>query len=236
MLSFTLFNIPIRVEPWFWLTAFLIGGGIGVEDQTTLLHALLWIIVIFISIIVHELGHALTSRKLTGSQPQIKLWAMGGLAYPNTSLSRKQSFWVTLAGPLAGLSLFLGVVVACFILYGAAGGGIVHLIVTGNQKIDLATAQALSTMPRPGFVLLNALIFVNLWWSLLNLLPVYPLDGGQIYASIERSEKRVMQVGLVTGIAVAAIAFLVFGRPFAALIFGFLAYQNYQRLQMLSGR
>ena len=64
----------------------------------------------------------------------------------------------------------------------------------------------------------------------MNLLPVYPLDGGQIYAAIEPSQKKVITVGMITGIIVA-VAFLAFGRFIGAILFGALAYQNYQRLQ-----
>jgi TRAP-type C4-dicarboxylate transport system permease small subunit len=82
------------------------GGGTGIKSRQDLLMILLWIVVLFVSILVHELGHALTSRKMTGVTPSIKLWGMGGLAYPNTQLTQKQSFWVTWAGPLAGLGFF----------------------------------------------------------------------------------------------------------------------------------
>jgi hypothetical protein len=99
-------RFPVRVEPWFWLMGFFLGGGIAIKSRQDFLMILLWIIVLFVSILVHELGHALTSRKMTGVIPSIKLWGMGGLAYPNTQLTQKQSFWVTWAGPLAGLGFF----------------------------------------------------------------------------------------------------------------------------------
>ncbi|HBF16361.1 MAG TPA: peptidase, partial [Verrucomicrobiales bacterium] len=69
---------------------FFLGGGIGIKSRQDFLMILLWIVVLFVSILVHELGHALTSRKMTGVTPSIKLWGMGGLAYPNTQLTQKQ--------------------------------------------------------------------------------------------------------------------------------------------------
>ena len=78
------------------------------------------------------------------------------------------------------------------------------------------------------------LLFANFWWSVINLLPVFPLDGGQIYAAVEPSQIKVVTVGMVTGI-IAAVAFLIFGRLIGAVLFGFLAYENYQRLQQIKG-
>jgi len=83
--------------------------------------------------------------------------------------------------------------------------------------------------------ILSSMVFVNFWWSMINLLPVFPLDGGQIYASVEKSPRKVFQVGMVVGIVVAVLAVVVFQRLFGAALFGYLAYQNYQRLQQLGG-
>jgi Zn-dependent protease len=235
--DFKLFNIPVRVEPWFWVTGFLLGGGLHLDlGRQALLSVLLWMIVVFVSIMVHEFGHALTSRKLTRVNPSVKLWAMGGLAYPNTNLSRKESFWVTWAGPLAGLAFFVLILLGCCLTYGFGPGSrvIAFMAFPPGGFLDLEAVKVLREMNWAVFEILYALVFVNFWWSIVNLLPVFPLDGGQIYASVETSERKVFQVGLVTGV-LAAAAFLFFGRWFAAALFGYLAYQNYQRLQQING-
>ncbi len=239
MFEFKLFNIPVRVEPWFWLTGFLLGGGLsGTLNREVMMGILLWMIVVFVSIMIHEFGHALVCRKLTGVNPSVKLWAMGGLAYPNTHLTRKQSFWVTWAGPLAGLAFFVVVAAGCMIAYGFGPGlGVVsYNVYPGDHSVDSGTYEALTSMNRVTEQLIHSLIFVNFWWSLVNLLPVYPLDGGQIYASIESSQKKVFQLGMIVGIIVAVIALVQFNRMFAAALFGYLAFQNYQRLQQIGGR
>ena len=234
MLDFKIFKIPVRVEPWFWLMGFFLGGGIGIKSRQDFLMILLWIVVLFVSILVHELGHALTSRKMTGVTPSIKLWGMGGLAYPNTQLTQKQSFWVTWAGPLAGLGFFGLIVLTCCAIYGfAVGTDLAMFLLFPTSGINRETFTVLAEMNKPVLFMLGRLLWVNFWWSLINLLPVFPLDGGQIYASIERSTKKVWTVGMVTGALVAVAALLFLDRIFIAILFGYLAFQNYKRLEHL---
>ena len=236
MLDFKLFKIPVRIEPWFWLMGFFLGGGLGITSREDFLMILLWIIVLLVSILVHELGHALTSRKMTGVTPSIKLWGMGGLAYPNTQLNQKQSFWVTWAGPLAGLGFFGLIVLTCCTVYGiAVGTDLTMFLLFPSTGINRETFTVLAEMNKPVWFMLNKLLWVNLWWSLINLLPVFPLDGGQIYASIEKSPKKVLIVGIVTGALVAIAGFFILHRIFIAILFGYLAFQNYKRLQHLKG-
>mgnify|MGYP007016728369 CR=1 FL=1 len=235
MLDFRLFKIPVRIEPWFWLMGFFLfpGSVTGIKSRQDLMMVLLWIIVLFVSILVHELGHALTSRKMTGVTPSIKLWGMGGLAYPNTQLTQKQSFWVTWAGPLAGLGFFGLIVLSCCAIYGFAVGTELTMIFLFPSR---ETYTVLAEMNNPLLFMLKELLWVNFWWSLMNLLPVFPLDGGQIYASIEKSPKRVWIVGMVTGAVVAIAGFFILHQIFIAILFGYFAFQNYKRLEHLKGQ
>ena len=212
---------------------FFLGGGIGIKSRQDFLMILLWIIVLFVSILVHELGHALTSRKMTGVTPSIKLWGMGGLAYPNTQLTQKQSFWVTWAGPLAGLGFFGLIVLSCCAIYGFAVGTELTMIFLFPSR---ETYTVLAEMNNPLLFMLKELLWVNFWWSLIDLLPIFPLDGGQIYASIEKSPKRVWIVGMVTGAVVAIAGFFILHQIFIAILFGYFAFQNYKRLEHLKGQ
>ena len=209
------------------------GSVIGIKSRQDLMMVLLWIVVLFVSILVHELGHALTSRKMTGVTPSIKLWGMGGLAYPNTQLTQKQSFWVTWAGPLAGLGFFGLIVLSCCAIYGFAVGTELTMIFLFPSR---ETYTVLAEMNNPLLFMLKELLWVNFWWSLINLLPIFPLDGGQIYASIEKSPKRVWIVGMVTGAVIAIAGFFILHQIFIAILFGYFAFQNYKRLEHLKGQ
>ena len=106
-LRFSIGEIPVRVHPLFWLIALLLGSS------GDLLTIPVWIVVVFISILIHELGHALAFR-FYGIRSQIVLHAMGGLTIPEStpwgtgwasvSLNPRQQIIISLAGPFAGFS------------------------------------------------------------------------------------------------------------------------------------
>lgn len=158
MLTFRLFGIPVRIEPWFWVTLALIGGGLRANDAMSMLLVLLFVLAGFISILAHELGHALTVRRF-GLSPAITLIAFGGYAsFPAGRLTRRQSFFVTAAGPVVQF-LF----------------GVLVLLLSALLPIS---AESLI------FVFLRYLIGVSVVWAILNCLPIYPMDGGQMLAAI----------------------------------------------------
>lgn len=236
VLSFNLFNIPVRIQPLFWLGAFIIGGGFHIQGREGLIIVALAMVAILISIMVHELGHALTSRKLTRVNPSIELVAFGGFASPNTHLSRRETFFVTWAGPLAGFALFLLTVLFFIGKFGPSDGvhfaAVVTFPWTEGRLSDLVVISQLNPY---ALSFLQMMLWANFWWNAINLLPVFPLDGGRVYASIEDSALKIHRVGLITA-GLAALAAIFFQFIIGAILFGFLAYQNYQQIQAIHGR
>ncbi|MGJ8725538.1 MAG: M50 family metallopeptidase [Roseibacillus sp.] len=207
MIRFRLFGIPITILPWFWITMLLI-GSIFIGDIKTpqdFFGVLLFVIAGFFSILVHELGHGLTIRKL-GADTQIVLQAFGGFAtYPQNKFSRPQDFLITAAGPLAQLIL----------------GGIV-LIISLNIPIEGSL----------GNVFLKALYMISFVWALFNLVPVFPLDGGQLLNAVLGPKRKNIThiIGIIIAIAVGILG-LMSGRLFVAFFMGYFAYQNFQILR-----
>src|SRR5262245_15290041 len=76
-IHFRVCGFPVRVSPFFWFTAVLM--GVNPRGGTPPMELLLWVAVVFVSILVHELGHALAQRHY-GGHPWITLHAFGGLA------------------------------------------------------------------------------------------------------------------------------------------------------------
>lgn len=206
MLRFTIFGIPTKVHWMFWVVAALL-GGIGGKEMTPdrYKEVLVWIAVIFVSILWHELGHALTGRKY-GSRPNILLYAFGGLAINAGGRTRNQNLHVIAAGPGFGLVL-----------------GIIAWLV---WKYLMPPAYEVNHLV---FHLFMSLIWVNLVWSLVNMLPILPLDGGQFleHWMHHRNQRLRGQIGAGVAIAVAVYA-LLNKQIFMTFMFGYLAYMNYQ--------
>lgn len=215
--NFSVFGIPCRIHPGFWIMGAIMGYSPGWADQlgvNVFSVILLWYCVIFVSILVHELGHALVMQR-SGWRPHVVLYHMGGYASaPMARYTPWRNIVVSAAGPIAG-----------FILYG---------LVRGFEY--LAASQQWFGGNGAYTFLYTQLCFVNLWWGLVNLLPVFPLDGGRICSSVlalcrvRNYEFRTAQVGMVVGGCLAAY-FLVSGRTFAGFLFLMLAAQNYQATQ-----
>ena len=209
-LRFSLFGIPVRVHPLFWLFS----AALGWHGARHLNLTVIWVVCVFFSILIHELGHALTAQSF-GWPPHIVLYSFGGYASytPAWGHTTGRSIMVLFAGPGAGF-VFYAVIL-----------GVERLML--RQHVELSTA---------GEYALDSLEFINLWWGLVNLLPVYPLDGGQITrAFLTHFRARdgydiSLKLSLVVAVGVAYILYQR-GMTFNALLFGSLAFDNLQALQ-----
>jgi stage IV sporulation protein FB len=232
-LNFRLFGFPIRIHPFFWLGAALLGAS---TLNAGLHFLLIWIAVVLVSILVHELGHAVAFRRF-GSDSHIVLWMFGGLAVPYTAIpGRWRRILVALAGPIAGFIL-------CALVYFT------------NEFGNWGGKES----PAPVRYLYFALFWVNLVWGIFNLLPVFPLDGGQVAKELCESRWRgrgllvALKISIVVAGAVAIYSLVCWiemqsgggplinnlpwwfpkGSIFTAILFALLAVQSYQLLQQL---
>ncbi len=196
-LRFRLGRIPIEVEPLFWLMAFVMGSNLRGPA------IVLWVLVVFVSIMVHELGHALATIAF-GARAKIKLHSMGGLTYPDRKLTRSQEVLMTLAGPFAGFAL----------------AAVAYAIPWQFPAV---------IMSPNAFTLLSFIVSVNFWWGVMNLLPVPPLDGGHVALALAGPRRqyavRVLAV-IVAGLVV--VWSVMAGRMYTAVLFGLLGYQSLQ--------
>ncbi len=198
---FSLFGFPVRVQLSFFVVVVLLGLFPGATASTVLI----WTAVAALSILWHELGHAFAARRL-GSSPTIDLYSFGGLTHwqPKVDATRWHLISVALAGPVAGMALG-GAVAGIATLAGGFGSGNLRFFVV-------------------------VVLWINLGWGLVNLLPVLPLDGGHVLAELlpgtrEQRWRRAALVSVITGVA-AAIALLALGFVFGALVFGWAVMTN----------
>jgi stage IV sporulation protein FB len=216
-LDFAVFGIPVRVHPIFWLSAAFLGYVPRRLDLTVV-----GVLCIFFAILIHELGHAIVTRRF-GWSPEIVLYFLGGYA-TTTRHSSWRSIAVSAAGPGAGLLLFA-----------AAWWFDRQLFRDGVQPGQELLAHAV-----------NISVFINLLWSIMNLMPVLPLDGGHIcrdfcaWLSPRNGELTALKISIATSGIIALyaaycwrqrIGFFGLQASFVAIMFGYLCYQGYQSLQ-----
>ena len=231
--NFSIADFPVRVHPSFWLVAILFAAS-----SRNLLYILIWVAAIFVSILVHELGHAIAFRRY-GQPSYILLHYAGGLAIPESlrwggsyasvSLTPNQQILISLAGPGAGF-LLAGLVIAIVL---ALGGSVHTTPLLGFIPIPAAT------LPIGGIAntIVNTLLWVNVFWGLVNLVPVYPLDGGNVSRNLLLQAdpwdgvRKSLWVSTISGAIMALVGLLFFGSLYMALLFGLLAFQSYQSLQ-----
>lgn len=241
-LHFRAFGFPVRVHPFFWVSTLLLGMGGGEADPV---ETLIWIGVVFVSILVHELGHAFMQRRY-GGRPWVTLYGLGGLASCNDcDRSPRAQIIIALAGPVAGFLLAL-VVVLLTKLSGHAIGfarskDAINLGAIGVDRVLIQPLMAFFAYfepfaSRPLNHVLADLLQVNILWGLVNLLPVYPLDGGRIARELftlgNPRQGIVQSLQLSAGVAALIAVYAVMRQEwFLCLMFGLLAYGSYQALQ-----
>ncbi len=238
-LNFSIAGFPVRVHPLFWLITILFGSS-----SNSISGLIGWVIAIFISITIHELGHAFALRR-HGQDSQIILHGAGGLTVPESiswggrnasvAISANQQIFVSLAGPFAGF-LFAVFILAVSI---GLGGTIIPRLIFGFIPFPLVLFPT-------GWEILNSffmdLLWVNIFWGLINLLPVHPLDGGQVSRNILiqtdplNGMRTSLWVSVITGAGIAMAGLLFLNSTYLALLFGLLAFQSFQALQSGAGR
>jgi len=199
-LAFTLGPFAVLVRPSFWLGMAFFGGALS---GVNLKEVLVFVVVAFVSVLVHELGHALTGR-MFGAGSWIELYSFGGLTHHDRSLSRWRDVLMAAAGPAFGFGLY-GL---CWLL-------LPHLHPRSMYRLPV-----------------ELMMWINLTWGILNLLPVLPLDGGRVLSGMLGPTQRRLSRQIAVGVAViaAAAGFALFRSLWLVFLFGMMAFQNIQAL------
>ncbi len=207
MLSFRLFGFPVHIQWMFWLLCLFLGMNFLQEDGPKGLgRFLIMTAVVLGSIIWHELGHAWARKRSGAPFSEITLHGMGGLCSGPGRFTRRDSIFIAAAGPVASLLL----------------GGLTYLLVFTPGIQEEWTAFFVGQM-----------LWVNVGWAIMNLLPILPLDGGHILNGLlaGKFSQLVPKIGFVVALAVGVAGFFFLGSLFMAILFGMLAYSNWQMMQ-----
>jgi Zn-dependent protease len=216
------FGFPVHLDLSFVIIMALFGYTSAPpntfdEPHRTVRFLILWLLITPVAVLVHELGHAIVART-AGAKPEIALAGFGGVTtyVPPEPLSRARSLAISLAGP--GIGLALGVVLI-----------FVRRAVEDSYNPYGAGADALA---------------IGIWtciaWSLLNLLPILPLDGGQAMRELLPGDpavrtRRATVVSVVVAGAAAVACLLWLRQEFLALFLLFFAASNVLSLRSTPG-
>jgi stage IV sporulation protein FB len=159
-ISWRMFGTPVRVKIWFWLFMALFGWLMGLVEKDGWEFLLVWVACGFISVMVHELGHIIAGRCF-GIPGVIILNSMGGGAVGEYARAERwQRIVIAASGPAAGFLFY-----ALFYV-------LAHPIVSNLASLRQWEPHA--------FAALSYFAYMNLFWNILNLPPILPMDGGMI--------------------------------------------------------
>lgn len=247
-IRFGLLGFSTRISWTFWLVAIVLGYDLAqyidsaFSDSSPGAFALLliWIGCMAVSILIHELGHAVAFRRY-GIESSIVLYYLGGLAIPVSSFRGSRSFRsvgsrqeliIAAAGPAFQIgSALIVILIAWFADYRVSL--LLELIPNqfknvarflDGQEFDNATT----------FALVNFYVWPSVLWGLLNLVPVLPLDGGRIAKAIIEMQGgasvNAMWLSVITAALLALYGFNS-NQMFLGIFFASLAINNYQAIQ-----
>lgn len=210
---FTFRGIPVRASLWFFVLIGYYAFSLSGAGPAVMIA---WLLAVTVSLLVHEFGHALVARHFRLA-PEVYLHGWGGLCAHTPARRDRDDALIIAAGPGAGLA-FAGL---------------------AEALRALLPATAMNPFLYASF---EFLWLVNFWWSLVNLLPLFPLDGGQLFRlAMRRIIKPVARADRVvhgTSIVVAGLGVawaVASGSTFVAILAGLLLIQNFAHLNTGAG-
>lgn len=199
-------SIPGRIPISIYPVFWLLVVMIGWLNSNTIEGTLIWGIIILFSVLIHEYGHALTAVAF-GQKAEINLVGLGGVTKrEGPDLSRPKEFLIVLNGPVAGFLLCL----AAYVLS--------ETFRFSNPSLSYA---------------LQVTFQVNLFWTILNLLPVLPLDGGHLLRILLEAlfgfggTRAALAIGILLG-GFFAVFFFLYGQILIGALFAVMAFESYR--------
>ena len=200
-----LFGTDIHASVSFFV---LLGFLLLRAESSTVWVVAVWEVALIVSVLTHEFGHAFAVRRALGSESRILLWAFGGLCFHEPTRVVRKRIFISLMGPAFGFALGL----PCVLIWWLAAP---------EHEV--------------GHYFLKSMIYINIAYTGLNLLPMLPLDGGQAALAALESRlpaDRALAVVRRTSVAVAAggiATALYLHEPLFAVAAAILLYMNLAR-------
>ena len=207
---FTLKGIPVAFQPMFLLLILILSIGMS--------NPVIFGLCAVFGVLFHEFGHAFVARRY-GLNPEITLGGLGGLTTHARPQTAKQDFFITLAGPMAGLGI---AGLAFGLLFLANLLGLTSVLVRFPILAELLTYT----------------MYINFIWGVFNLLPVRPMDGSKVFthllAKIMSPQRAVNTISVFSFIfAVAMIVYFISVQNvfmiFISIYFAFINFNDFMK-------
>jgi len=199
-----IFGVPVRLHFTFiLLIIFLIAIGIG--DRQSGPMTAIYVLALFASVLLHELGHTLVARQCGIRTIEIVMYPIGGVSRPERMPKGREEFWIAISGPLVNASI-----AAVLFIWLATQHRFVPIELL-RDPTDANLAERIATG--------NFLLFA------FNLLPAYPMDGGRILRSLLmlfKPEEEATRIAAAAGQALAAMLGL-YGLLYSNFVVVFIA-------------
>jgi Zn-dependent protease/CBS domain-containing protein len=194
----------VRIHVTFLLfLAWIFGVNYVASGQQAAWNGLVFMVLLFLCVLLHEFGHIFTARRFGVNTPDVILLPIGGVARLERIPEKpSEEFLIAIAGPLVNV-----VIAALLVLVGGA-----HLQLNRLATLDIS-----------GGGLIDQLAAVNLFLAVFNLIPAFPMDGGRVLRALLASRLgyvHATEVAAMIGQGVAfALGFLgLFGNPLLIFI------------------
>tara|TARA_R110002096_G_scaffold436100_2_gene667769 strand:+ start:20297 stop:21361 length:1065 start_codon:yes stop_codon:yes gene_type:complete len=211
---FSLARIPVSVSGWYFALIAYYAYSAGPA------RGLLFGLCVTVSLLVHEFGHALVARHYR-LDPEVLLHGLGGLCSHKPANSNRHDAFIIAAGPFAGLFF----------------GGLVYLA----QEAMWSYRPDLMYGNEPLQLTFSFFLYITIIWNIANLLPLWPLDGGQLFRLLmvrllkpSQAERATHYVGIAVGAVVLSLTVAYLSSPFLIIIVGFLMYKNFTQLNAVT--
>ena len=242
-LRFTFLGVPTTIYPSSWLMLLILGSSVG-GAQMDILPTLIFVVVGMFILLVHEYGHAFTGIALGGGSAVVEIASLGGMTYSSCPPgSRFRQLITVLAGCGATLLLAVlgGAVMALQLgvapLKGAVYALCMPLSFAVSPELEAWCFQPIFEQLSGGgigyfnYLCYHTLFVVSVWWSLYNLLPIMPMDGGKALLFLTNSIRFTAIVGLTLSVILFAVGLVQFN-VFALLISAYFVWLNWRYIRL----
>lgn len=227
MVRFVLFRVPVYIYPVFWVAGAVWGVALT-RCQPGPVAVVYFVLALFVCLLMHELGHAAVGQRMLRERVQVHLTWLGGMSCcagePTKPYTRRAEVLTTLAGPVAGLLPALAIYAGLLWALPQAGNAHELLLHMLQGQVPMEYAESC-----PPLIMLTGvyILQISVWWSGINLLPIYPLDVGALMHRAMGANGRAHLISMMATCIMSMLFIAIDVWALAALML-ILTYFNYR--------